>query len=62
MKSLQAIVIVALGLVLFSSCARGYGCPYNTLNETETKTTAPVDKVIPQEAITTTEISLATAR
>ncbi len=61
MKSLQAIVIVALGLVLFSSCARGYGCPYNTLNETETKTT-PVDKVIPEEAITTTEISLATAR
>ncbi|MFT4665174.1 MAG: PBP1b-binding outer membrane lipoprotein LpoB [Polaribacter sp.] len=60
MKSLQAIVIVALGLVLFSSCARGYGCPYNSLNETETKTT-PVDKVIPEEAITTTEISLATA-
>jgi hypothetical protein len=35
MKSLSAIVIVALGLVLFSSCARGYGCPYNTLNENE---------------------------
>jgi hypothetical protein len=35
MKSLQAFVIVALGLVLFSSCARGYGCPYSTLNENE---------------------------
>jgi len=44
--------------VLFSSCARGYGCPYGSLNDQEIKT-APVNKVIPDDCPTSTELTLA---
>ncbi|MFK7807045.1 MAG: hypothetical protein AB8F74_04505 [Saprospiraceae bacterium] len=61
MKNLQVIVAVALGLVLFSSCARGYGCPYGSNLESETKTT-PIENVIPEEGQVSMEIAYATAR
>lgn len=35
MKNLKMVLTVALGVFLFSSCSTGYGCPYNTLNDTE---------------------------
>ena len=37
MKNLQSFIVVAVGLVLFSSCARGYGCPYSSAPTKEIK-------------------------
>jgi hypothetical protein len=34
MKTLKVSLAILLGSVLFSSCVSGYGCPYQTLQET----------------------------
>ncbi len=61
MKSLKVLAIVALGSVLFTSCSTKYGCPYNTLNETEIKT-VPVEKAVPAQRSTDVYNTVAVAR
>ena len=51
MKSLQALVIVALGLVFFSSCGKGYGCQYGSLNGNESVPSS-IEKVVPEKSTT----------
>jgi hypothetical protein len=57
MKSLHAFVIVALGLVLFSSCARGYGCPYSTFNANEIAPISIEKVVSDKDAIASSEMT-----
>ncbi len=35
MRNLKIMLVVALGAVLFSSCSRGYGCYYGSLESQE---------------------------
>jgi PBP1b-binding outer membrane lipoprotein LpoB len=46
MKTLKVSLAILLGLVLFSSCVPGYGCPYQTLQETNLR---------PAETVATTQ-------
>ncbi len=62
MKNLKAILIATLGMFLFASCSNQYGCPYNTLNETEIDNIVPTEKTIPAQRNTAVGTTVAVAR
>lgn len=61
MRNLKMVLVVALGAVLFTSCSKGYGCYYGSLNDQEL-TPEKTQTVFPKECSSQDTYTVTVAR